>query len=260
MGSLLAGLNDGLKELGIPAMGLVAPDECRAQKKNARYMNPQTFARLVANVKKDGRLESVPLVWRAEDGGIEIISGHHRIAAAKEAGLERIVVMFANAATRDEVVARQLSHNAIVGQDDLALLKELYDGLGDLTAKFYTGLSDELEKFSTVGISFRPGTFTEFVVAFGPEEVEKFDDLVAEVKERMKAGSDSVIRASRTEEEEPFLRAIRSVKRAENIKSNGTALARIVQLAKMKLDELQAEGKPLPEPKTPKNGRGKTAK
>jgi len=39
-------------------------------------------------------------------------------------------------------VAIHLSHNAIAGQDDLAILRELFDEINDVALKEYSGLDD----------------------------------------------------------------------------------------------------------------------
>ena len=48
--------------------------------KNARYMTPQEFSQLVANIKQDGKLMGVPVVYRGE-----VLSGNHRVRAAIKA-------------------------------------------------------------------------------------------------------------------------------------------------------------------------------
>ena len=53
--------------------------------KNARFMRGATFARLVANIKADGCLTSVPLVGHV-DGKLLVASGNHRVPAAMKAG------------------------------------------------------------------------------------------------------------------------------------------------------------------------------
>lgn len=40
-------------------------------------------------------------------------------------------------------IAIQLSHNAIVGQDDPDILKKLYDKILDIDLKEYSGLDDK---------------------------------------------------------------------------------------------------------------------
>ena len=43
----------------------------------------------------------------------------------------------------DARLAIQLSHNAIAGQDDLVILKELWEAIKDVQAKVYAGLDSD---------------------------------------------------------------------------------------------------------------------
>lgn len=68
----------------------------REQDVNARMMPPEMFRQLVANIRRRGTLESMPFcAWVAEPAPahVEIVSGHHRARAAKEAGLQEIAVL-----------------------------------------------------------------------------------------------------------------------------------------------------------------------
>jgi ParB-like chromosome segregation protein Spo0J len=72
----------------------VSIDDLREQDVNAHYMSPKTFDRLVENIKLRGALESMP--YCAQPGGeglIEIVSGHHRVRAAKVAGLTWVAIL-----------------------------------------------------------------------------------------------------------------------------------------------------------------------
>src|ERR1700761_3709618 len=86
--------------------------------KNARYMEGRQFSKLVANIKRDGCLTTLPLVHR-EGGKLTVISGNHRVQAAIKAGLvDTDVIEVLSPLSRKQFVALQLSHNAIVGIDD----------------------------------------------------------------------------------------------------------------------------------------------
>lgn len=238
----LGTLNQQLAEHGIPEIALVAPADCLPQKMNARYMNSQTMRNLTDNVKRDGRLESVPLVAPSKQGGKhEIISGHHRVEAAKAAGLAKILVMVIHPKGRDELLAKQLSHNAITGQDDEAVLAKLYSEIETLEQKYYSGLQDALGEVEFTSLSFRAGEFREFVVAFLPEQIERFD-AACSLAEDMHARSASVVRLASIETWDTFAGAIRKVKRAEDIRSSAAALGRLVELALERLAEVAADG------------------
>ena len=99
------------------------------------------FKQLTANVKKRGQLESVPFCC-AVDNKIEIISGHHRIKAAKMAGIKYIPILLdTSGLTRSQIAAKQLAHNSINGFDDPDVLREI--------TKIITDVDDMLESFIT---------------------------------------------------------------------------------------------------------------
>lgn len=114
--------------------------------KNAHFMSNDTFTSLVNNIKRDGQLSSVPFCVRHEDGKFTVMSGNHRIQAAKMAGLTSVYVMYVEEAetTRDWLLATQLSHNSIVGQDDAEILKQLLDEIVDVAMKEYAHISNEV--------------------------------------------------------------------------------------------------------------------
>lgn len=114
--------------------------------KNAHFMSNDTFTAHVNNIKRDGQLSSVPFCVRHEDGTYTVVSGNHRTQAAKQAGLVSIHVMYVEEAetTRDWLLATQLSHNSIVGQDDAEILKQLLDEIQDVALKEYAHISNEI--------------------------------------------------------------------------------------------------------------------
>ena len=230
-------LNKELRASGMPELDVVSPKECKHQRINARYMNVETMSNLVANLKRDKRLESVPLVYKNKKGEYEIISGHHRIRAAIDAGIEKIVVMITKAKSKSEVVAKQLSHNALNGLDDEQILEQMYSGLDSLQAKYYSGLQDQLEAIGFISLSYKAGEFQEFTIAFMPEGVVEFDRVVKIVNE-LGIGRGTAVRLDVMANHAPFLKAIIDIKKAENIKSNDEALSRMIALALERIEEL----------------------
>jgi hypothetical protein len=235
----LESLNDELRQLGLCEIALVEPDLCLPQDINARYMDAATMQNLIDNVQRDGRLESVPLVVRhpKREGFYSIISGHHRIEAAKKAQLAKILVMITEVPDEDSLRAKQLSHNAISGQDDEQILARLWEGIKSLEARYYAGLGDALDRVDFSALSFRAGVFKQFTVSFLPEDIDSFDKACAAVRNSSFA-SGMALRVSPIAEYEDFARAIREIKRVEDIKSNGTALSRLVELARERLSEI----------------------
>ena len=162
---------------------VVDPRELVLLKKNARVFKKDTFKQLTDNVRKDGRLSSMPLCYRMEDGKLEVLSGNHRVQAAIQAGLAHILVLvLEKELSRAEQIAIQLSHNALVGEDDQVILAELWASIDDITAQLYAGLSSDtvenLEKidlvpFTTPQIYSRTLTF-----AFVDDEAERLNGVL----------------------------------------------------------------------------------
>lgn len=114
--------------------------------KNARYMEQTDFRALVDNIKRDGELSSVPFCVKYDDGNFTVVSGNHRVEAAKMAGLTIIPVMYVQEkdTSNDEIRAKQLSHNSISGKDDPEILKQLLDEIRDVAFKEYAHISNEI--------------------------------------------------------------------------------------------------------------------
>jgi hypothetical protein len=108
---------------------------------NAHFMPAEMYRRLVANIRRDGCLTSVPLCGIKEDGTLRCISGNHRVKASIEAGLSEIPVQVVTTPlTNDQFIALQLSHNALVGKDNEEILKVLWREMHDPDMKAYSGL------------------------------------------------------------------------------------------------------------------------
>jgi hypothetical protein len=128
-------------------LAYVSPKEdCVLLSKNARYMTKEQQDKLTSNIQHDGFLSQLPFGIKEGDGRFKIISGNHRIISAIKAGLERVLILYGDESDFDEKrqLAVQISHNAITGQDDLAILKSLYMGLDDLFLKQYSGIDEKL--------------------------------------------------------------------------------------------------------------------
>lgn len=200
--------------------------------KNARYMTAEMFHNLVDNVKKDGGLSSMPLCWKHGDK-YRILSGNHRCAAAIEAGLQEVTVLYIDKElSKQEQIAIQISHNAIDGKDDLVVLKELWDELEDVNLKYYAGLDDktleEMEKVSMAALADVKLDFHSTTFLFLPDELEKFDKIIKQV-ERYTASSDSVY-LNHLNDFKRLLKAQNKMQASFNVKNSATSLMLILDL------------------------------
>jgi len=208
---------------------------------NARFLPHEQFRQLVANIERDGCLTSTPLVWNDhETGRLVVLSGNHRTLAAIEAGLPTIWWMqIDEPLPRQRQIAHQLSHNAIAGQDDPAILKELYDELESVEWRQYTGLDDKaldlLEKVDVASLGEANLDFASVQFMFLPAELERaeaaFDAArsTAAADERWVAG---------LEQYEPVLDALETSRAAYKVGNSATALGVIVAVFERHLTAL----------------------
>ena len=212
--------------------------------KNARYMTPQEFSQLVANIKHDGKLMGVPVVYRGE-----VLSGNHRVRAAIKAGIEEADVLdILTELSEERCLAIQLSQNAINGKDDPNILAQLYTSMKSLEWKQYSGVTDDAfkctdEKLAALGIT-RP-KYEELTIVFLPEEKQAFLDLVARIEVSKKAQ----VLVGELATFDALFDAIIRVKQEKKVINNAVALRLLAELAVQQLDaEIAApvvpEGKP----------------
>jgi hypothetical protein len=211
------------------------------QDKNARSQPPEVFNRLRDTMKRDNRLESMPLVSRSEDG-VQIISGHHRIRAARMAGLTEIYVMAdTRSLSRSAVVAKQLSHNALQGQDDISVLAQLFEEMDDIEDRLESGVDPRtIDLLNMEPVSIEPVgvDFTTKIVslAFLPHKFTQFDDLL----KRLNNDTD-MVGVIDIETFENFRDTITRVGKIEDIRSVGSIMSRIVDITTESLDQMERE-------------------
>jgi RNA-binding protein YhbY len=195
-------------------------DEIDYLDKNARYMTKEQFGALTANIAKDKALSSVPLVYRKpEDGRLLVLSGNHRIKAAAEAGItEFLVFLIDRKLTRQELVSIQLSHNAIQGQDDEQILKELWMELDEVEAMVYSGFTTEMiEKLKNTDFStIREERihYEEINLLFLPEEIEEMRGICESIVEKSR---NKITFAGRITEYNAILDGIIAAKQGQSI-------------------------------------------
>jgi hypothetical protein len=203
-------------------------------------MRVEQYKRLVENIRRDGCLTSVPFAIRhagstgsPQDDRYTILSGNHRVKAAKDAGLSEVLVLYSDRElSHAQQVAIQLAHNSIAGQDDLAILRELYDEINDVALKEYSGLDDvvlgkmnppDLDPLSEKGLEYRIVS-----IAFLPDEVDRAEKLFAKVLEQA-IGDRTWI--NRYADYDRFLDALTAAKAAAGVKNTATAFGLLLDMA-----------------------------
>lgn len=238
---LLASLNEQLVKNGLCEILLISPNECKPQKKNARFFKAEKFNQLVSNIRKDSRLESVPLCYRAKNGEVYIISGHNRIDAAKAAGIENILVMLTDVSDKNEIISKQLSHNSLVGQDDSQILAELYANIDDISNKLYSGIDSNIEKISYTSLNFKSGMFKQVAFSFFEDDKEQFDLNLTEIITLLNSSPDTANYVCSSETYDYFVKCLGMIKKDCKIKSGSVALMAMCEITIKSLQEERAK-------------------
>ena len=209
--------------------------------KNARYMKSETFKALVANIKRDGALGSVPLCCREGDK-LRVLSGNHRVQAAIEAGLGEITVLVDDRElTRDQKLAIQLSHNSLSGEDDPAILRELYLEIDSLDEKGYSGLDDKwlaaIDKLLLSPLSEAQLEFRTLTMLFLPPEQQRMDDLITAAQKKIKGDS---VYVARMQEYNRVMSALSLIENAYNVHNMATAMMVFLDVFEQHVEDLAA--------------------
>jgi hypothetical protein len=223
---------------------------------NAHYMRQEVFARLVDNLKEDGGLHGdTPLVWRLHDdatqqpvlddaGGFiyEVISGNHRVKASIAAGLPLIDVCAVDEyLPPDKRRALQLSRNAVLGEDDPATLKLIYESISDPGLRLYTGLDDRtlklLDGVSVAALSEAALEFQTIALTFLPHEIDQVAAALEAAKKQAKAKGYWL---ASWDVYDQAMDALEIAGQAHNIKNTATALMIVLNVFMDHLEDLQA--------------------
>jgi len=226
----IADLGDGI------IVAKVSINILKEQDKNAHLMKPEMFRQLHENIKKRGTLESLPYC-ALTDKGVEIVSGHHRYRAAKEAGLKEIFVLLdTSGLNRSQIAAKQIAHNALVGFDDSTVLREIAQMINDVDdmIESYIGKGiiaeqiGQLEKYISPILNY---DFKEVEFMFLPHQIEDLEKLVKSVQ-----GKKDYIGAAHISQFEKLLITLTKYQKFSDIVNLGAAIHRIIEVANVSMD------------------------
>lgn len=218
--------------------------------KNARYMTGDQLRRLVDNLKRDGELTSYPLVYRPDaklnpdfyeqsQGELIILSGNHRVEAAREAGISHTNAIEIKTVLSDERLrAIQLSHNSINGQDDPSVLLNLYESLS-LDEKLYSGLTDDdfdVEPIDVSGLGIGSVQYAEVTLAFIPHELKQVQKWMKSIEDQARKSPTLV---AKYEDFDKFFETVVRVKKELKTYNSAIAFAMLCHLATERLDQLK---------------------
>lgn len=219
----------------------VNPRDLKLLEVNARFMKADEFQKLVENVKRDGCLTQLPFCCYDDNWNLEVLSGNHRVQAAIEAGLEEIEVqMTEEPLTKDQRIGIQLSHNAISGQDDMAILKELYESIDDVNMKKYSGLDDEtlhlLEEIKTQSMSAISLQYQILNIMFLPSEIKEINKIL---KQAVKEVGKNKTLTMRMAEYDKYLDTLNDVAEGSRIKNTAVAFMAMLEIVNNHMEELK---------------------
>ena len=210
---------------------------------NANEMNGEDYAQLCDNIGKAG-LSSVPCRYKKSNGRFVMISGHHRLRACKKVGFKRIGILYVTEEElmQDEAIATQLSHNSLHGEDNQSILKILFSKIKNVDFKKFAHINiDEVAPVSTDGISvFALKENFVFTIILYPNSFENLDELYGDIREQAKK-SDTLILAHQEDNEMALLKLQQDIGNQFNIKSPSITFAKLLELAKERLDEIKEE-------------------
>ena len=207
---------------------------------NANEMTGEDFATLCDNIGKSG-LSSVPCCYKKDNGRYVMISGHHRLRACKKLHYKKLGILYCEESelSQDEIIAIQLSHNSLHGQDNTSILKKLFEQIKSVDFKKFAHVNiDEIAPVSTEGLSiYAMKENFVFSIILYPDSFPNLEELYGDIREQAKK-SDALILADQTNEE--LLMKLQSeIGKEYDIKSPAITFAKLLELAKERLTEIQ---------------------
>ena len=242
LSSLIEQLNNGLTSAGKKnKIALVRLDQLDLLEKNAHFMKNETFSQLKNNIEHDGDISQLPYCHK-NDERFTVLSGNHRVMASREAGLDTILVLYTDEdLSKEEQISISLSHNSIFGEDDPAILRELWSEIQSIDLKKYSGLDEEAVKMlQSVDISsLSPAqlNYSSCVFLFLPGMLDTLNGVIEQAIKTI--GADQAFLA-RFEDYDGWMDALANVKAAYNVKNTAAALSVILEVFQKHQGDLKA--------------------
>ncbi len=222
-------------------LAYIDPRECELLERNAHYMEKGMLEQLASNIKEDGFLSQLPFALKKDDGKFRILSGNHRVKASIKANQKYILILYVENIPKDKQIAYQLSHNSLVGKDDMAMLKEIFQEIESLKYKEYTGLNDlkfiDYEKINIPSINEDDIELYEMKFIFTKAKAFQLDAVIKALNEMEAQENTRFILGDFKE----FIRMLTELKKSCKIKSNSVAFIKMLSICEDYLKEKEAE-------------------
>lgn len=220
-------------------------EELREQDVNAQSMTKEAFDRLQTTIGRDSRLESLPFCALIDDH-LEIVSGHHRVRAARSAGISDIFILVdVTGLTPDQVKAKQLAHNAITGDSDPELIRRIYEAIGDVDARmesFIDPISFDLDMPKVQIDDIDMGLhFETVIIMFVPWERQYFEDAARVIEREISGTKAKTVYMSELERFEAWQSLNLRLINEYDIRTMSTVMAKMAELALLQLGEAPPE-------------------
>jgi hypothetical protein len=209
----------------------VVVDDLVEQDENARTMPPGMFERLQETIGRDGRLEQLPFCAET-DRGVEIVSGHHRIRAARAAKLPGLpVIVDVTGLSRSQIRGKQLAHNSISGYDDPDMLARIYQQIEEVESRLESYV-DEAKMLEPLEPVAAPGLSLSLdhriaAIAFLPHQQRQFRKAVDALIEVLDA--DEVWMAHLKQVEE-FRRVVADMGKSYDVRALGPVFGKMAEI------------------------------
>lgn len=213
-------------------LAYVSPvDDCVPLEKNAHYMDKDTLDKLVSNVEEDGFLSQLPFgMLRKEDGKYLILSGNHRLKASIKAKLAYILILYVDELPKDKQIAYQLSHNSLVGKDDMKMLKEIYDEMNTIEARQFSGLNGidfiDVDQIKTPQINDDDIELTEIKFLFVQSRSDDVKSILSVLSKQKIDENTSLVLG----DFEVFIQMLTEVEKKFDIKSMTVAFSKMIDI------------------------------
>ena len=159
-----------------------------------------------------------------------IISGHHRVKAANNAGLTYIYCLVdTNELTTSQITSKQIAHNELVGSADSEILAMLIKQMNEVDDIIASGLDEKyLSKITAektvIDIPHLDFDWRTITLAFLPKQEKEFEQLVKMIDKNDK-----------------FVKTCINYGRTRNIKSVATVISVLTEIALKEIDKWQKE-------------------
>lgn len=226
----LSEVNILMKPTGYQLAYISPTKDCVPLEKNAHYMEKPTLDKLVSNIAEDGFLSQLPFMMKRPDGKFLVLSGNHRVKAAIKAKLPYVLTLFVEDISKDKQLAYQLSHNALVGRDDVKMLKELFEQIESLDQKEFSGLNSmdfmDVDGISVSQINDGDIELTEMKFLFVESRAGDVSRLLAELEKQQLDENSAIVYG----DFEEFIKTMTAIKAKFGIKSNTIAFGRMIDI------------------------------